>query len=1300
MHTAPRTRACRHLRILFSAALLLGAAGATAQRSQLAGQILKETGVRGGVVLHLGCGNGKLTAALRANERYLVHGLTRDAADVAAARKHIRSLGLYGPVSVEQWSGDRLPFIANSVNLIVAESADGVAEAEMLRVLVPRGVATVKAGAGWRSVVKPWPAEMDEWTHYLHGPSNNAVAQDELIEPVRRYQWLGGARYSRQHDHMSSVSAVVSANGRVFHIFDEAPHASILVPPRWKLIARDAFNGTLLWKRDIATWHEHMWPLKSGPQILARRLVAVGDRVYVTLGIDAPLTALDAATGETLRTYPETDTTEEILCDGDVLILSVAKEGQPLRSDPSRRFRDMTQVKAAVTDSIWTKAPRTVMAVAADTGKVLWQHETPVVSLSLTADATRVLFHDGERIRCLNRADGSEAWSSEPLPVRDPMRSSSGATLVLYKDIVFYSGMVAAEKYTRRSTTMFAISAKDGRSLWKAEHAPCGHMGTPDDILVAGGLVWEGAVASGRDSGVMTGRDPYTGEIKNQFPPNVETHWFHHRCYRAKATDKYLLFSRTGIEFIDHANKDWICHHWVRGACHYGIMPCNGLVYAPQHPCACYIEAKLFGFTALAPPTPGEMPRRDVPDSERLVRGPAFGTAIDPVSVAPGQTWPTFRGNGLRSGSTPTTVSSTALRTSWKTELGGTLSAPVVADGRLFLASTDDHRVHALDLASGRPLWSFTAGGRVDSPPTVWHGHAYFGSLDGHVYCLRASDGVLAWRYRAAPENRRMGAFDQLESVWPVHGSVLIHDGTLYCVAGRSMFLDGGLRFLRLDPATGRKLSETILNDRDPANSENLQQHVSGLNMPVALPDILSSDGKYVYMRSLPLGLDGKRKFVTYVPVKEQTGDDLHLFSPTGFLDDTLWHRTYWIFGRAFASGAGGYHQAGRVKPAGRLLVCNDKTVYGYGRLWQYYRWTTPLEFHLFAADKMADIVRSGYERKPIKKAGKRTGKSRQIPVTRFVHSWSGATPVQVTAMVLTGDTLFAAGPPDLQDEEAVVRAMDDPAVQKRMGKQRAAFEGEHGARLVAVNPADGTMRAAYALDIVPRFDGLIAADSKLYMVTTDGKVLCLGPGRGKPLATARDVTVTARPDDPVLKEETPKADAGEWKPTETHPDFQSLTKANIRRAKSNYVLESGPKTTGLALKQIEPITGRVTFRTTLTARAVAGRQQTGFLVFGNGTADEQLVKCGVRIRMKKGFVMQGRSGKKAKSVTEAVECETDEAIPVAVTVDPEAGTVQAVIKGVALTAQLANAMPAITHVGYAVINAQTEFTPIAIETE
>jgi outer membrane protein assembly factor BamB/ubiquinone/menaquinone biosynthesis C-methylase UbiE len=1079
--------------------------------TQEAKRILDATGIKGGLIVHIGCGNGKLTSSLRANDSYVVHGLDSKPENVAAARKHIKSLGQYGSISVDQCSDDRLPYIDNSVNLVVSEDLGSVSKSEVMRVLVPNGVAYLKSNGRWEKSIKPRPKEIDEWTHYLHDPSNNAVAHDSVIEPPSRYQWLAGPLYSRQHDHMSSVSAVVSANGRLFYIFDEAPRASILIPPEWRLIARDAFNGKLLWKRNIELWHPHLWRLKSGPQLLARRLVANGDRLYVTLGIDAPLSVLDVATGKTIRTYEDTKVTEEILCLDNMLLLSVAGEDQPLRSDPKKRYATLTGMNDDVTNPLWTQAPRTIMAIEPDSGRVIWQQKSELVSLSLAANDQCVLFHDGRKICCLDRQTGQPLWSSEPLPKKENMRSSGGATLVLYDDVVLYSGQVSAEKPRDRVTTMFALSIKDGKTLWQAPHHPGGHMGTPDDILVAGGLVWNGAVAQGRDSGTMTGRDLHTGQIKSEFTPDVETHWFHHRCYRAKATDKYLLFSRTGIEFIDYAAEHWICHHWVRGACSYGIMPCNGLIYAPQHPCACYIESKLSSFTVLAPPSPTMQPRREVPDTERLTRGPAFDQIANRKSqIANPFDWPTFRHDAGRSGAVNTTIQPTGLKRTWSSKLGGKLSTPVVAGGRLFVASADDHSVHTLDAETGEPVWDFTAGGRIDSPPTIWQGRAMFGSADGHVYCLNADDGKLAWRYRAAPEDWRMMAYDQIESLWPVHGSVLVQKGVLYCVAGRSMFVDGGLRMLRLDPATGRKLSETILDDKDPVTKENLQVHIQTLNMPVALPDILSSDGRYVYMKSLPFDLQGKRKYVSYVPVKEQQGDDLHLFCPTGFLDDSLWHRTYWGYGRAWASGAGGYHQAGRLIPAGRPLVYDDKTVYGYGRLWQYYRWSTPLEFNLFAAKKQPEIVKAGVEQKAVKKDGKRVG-SRKIPVTRFMPDWSDDISVQVNSMVLTDNALFVAGPPDVEDEEQSVKTLLDPETQKKLAEQSEAFQGNRGALLVAVSRDGGEKLAAYDLDFVPRFDGLIAANGRLYMSTLSGEVLCLSDTQGRPLSPAKQIVLSAR---------------------------------------------------------------------------------------------------------------------------------------------------------------------------------------------
>jgi len=1060
-------------------------AGAEPGGKALARQILAATGVKGGLIVHVGCGDGRLTAALRANDSYLVHGLDPDAKNVQEARKHIQSLGLYGKVSADRCAGDRLPYVDNLVNLVVSEDPGEVATGEVMRVLAPNGVGYIKRNGKWAKTVKPRPKEIDEWTHYLHDASNNAVAHDSVVGPPRRLQWVGSPRWSRHHDRMASMSALVSTGGRIFYIFDEGPTASIQLPPRWSLIARDAFNGTILWKRPIPSWFPHLWPFKSGHAQLPRRLVAVGDRVYVTLALEAPLTALDAATGETVRTYKGSKNTEEVIASDGVLFLLVneapfkAKEFKPVH-------RGVGQAKSRVARQWpWDEKPRWLMAVQADTGNVLWRKQHPVVPLTLTADRAHVLFHDGQKVVCLNRKSGDELWRSQPVRRRSSITTNFGPTLVAYQDVVLFAG---------GDRSMTALSARTGETLWTAKHHRGGHN-SPEDLLVVNGLVWSGAIASGRDSGIFTGLDLHTGKVKKQFPPDVRTYWFHHRCYRSKATDRYLLPSRTGIEFVDVRSNHWITHHWVRGGCLYGIMPCNGLIYAPPHSCACYLVAKLYGFNALAS---GATTRRAALADGRLERGPAYGPPVEQPSPAPGRDeWPTYRHDAARSGRATTSVPTT-LKRAWQTELGGKLSSVVIAGGKVFVASVDAHTVHALDADSGKTLWSYTAGGRVDSPPTIYRNRVLFGSADGWVYCLRTDDGKLFWRFRAAPEDRRLAAFEQVESVWPVHGSVLVQNDVVHCVVGRSLFLDGGMRLLRLDPKTGRKLSETILDERDPESGKNLQVKVKGLNMPPALPDVLSSDGRYVYMRSQRFDLKGKRtEVVTPTDAADQKGEGAHLFCPTGFLDGSWFHRSYFLFGKTPLSGAGGYFRAGRFAPAGRILVLDDSSVYGYGRKPQYFKWTTPLEYHLFATDKEPKITRMPARRPPAKAAKPQPKKKRRRRVaraaaTRLAYHWSQAAPLHVRAMVLADKTLFIAGPPDVLDEEKVFDRHGDAGIRAKLVEQRAALEGRRGALLWAVSVSDGKKLAEYKLQSPPAWDGMAAARGRLFLSTIDGKVLCL----------------------------------------------------------------------------------------------------------------------------------------------------------------------------------------------------------------
>jgi outer membrane protein assembly factor BamB len=906
--------------------------------------VVAESKVAGGFFVHLGATDGNLTSQLQSHGEVYVQGLTRDANLVEPARQAIWNHGVYGKVSFDRLDGDKLPYVDNFVNLLVVEDVSGVSDDELQRVMVPNGVMMVQRDGKWSRIVKPRPSNIDEWTHYLHDASGNAVAHDEVVGPPRHLQWVGTPRWSRHHDRMASMSACVSAGGRMFYIMDEGSRISIQLPPRWKLIARDAFNGTILWKRDIEKWQNHLWPLKSGPTQLSRRLVSVGDTVYATLGIEDPMVAIDATTGKTLRTFEGSGATEEIIAQGDKVFVVVRKG--PAELSDYAPIHGRTGDQAEARNMFWNEEPRVLMAYDATTGKQLWAKQTKVSPLTLAADGGNLYFHDGEKLVSLNQQSGNVAWSTEPVTRRQAFTFNFGPRLVVYQDTVLYSG---------GDGKMLGVDSKSGKQLWESTFPNSGYQ-SPQDLMVVNGLVWCAPTTSGKDTGIFTGRDPRTGEVKKEFPPDIDTYWFHHRCYIAKATDKFIIPSRTGVEFVDPDKGHWDIHHWVRGGCLYGVMPCNGLTYTPPHDCACYPEAKIYGFNALAPaaatrPKPGR-----VSEEGRLEKGPAFGVALQSPPESGNDDWPTFRHDPGRSGTTTKAVAPN-VQSKWNIDLGGQLSAPVIASGLVYVARVDTHSVHAIDEASGKEKWKYIAGAPIDSPPTYHRGRLVFGCNDGWIYCLTADEGKLVWRYRAAPMDVRTGAYEQIESLWPVSGSVLIQNDIVYAVAGRSIFLDGGLRMLRLDVASGKKISETIMDETNPETGNNMQEKVMTLQMPVGLADILSSDGKHVFMKSQKFTLDGKRieigpnsgGFVEQV--SKQRGEDAHIFAPMGFLDDTWFHRSYWVLGQSFAGGHGGYYQAGRFAPSGRLLVNGNGYVFGYGRKPEYFRWTTTLEHQLYAAD-------------------------------------------------------------------------------------------------------------------------------------------------------------------------------------------------------------------------------------------------------------------------------------------------------------------------------------------------------------
>ena len=406
------------------------------------------------------------------------------------------------------------------------------------------------------------------------------------------------------------------------------------------------------------------------------------------------------------------------------------------------------------------------------------------------------------------------------------------------------------------------------------------------------------------------------------------------------------------------------------------------------------------------------------------------------------------------------------------------------------MAEKDAHAVRCLDAGTGKTLWRFIAGGRVDSSPTVYDGHVLFGCRDGSVICLRATDGALVWRFRAAPSDRHIVAYEQVESLWPVQGSILVQDGLAYFAAGRSSFLDGGIVVYALDARTGAVRHSHVLEGPWPDIKKDADRPFA---MEGALPDLFVTGAKgNLYMMRIKYNAALERQPARREsPLGELDMGENHLAATGGFLDDSGYDRIFWMYSQRWP----GFYLAQHSPKAGQLVCFDDATTYAVKYFYRRHQWSPKF----FPGDKGYLLFADDNDNQPgFLKKGKDAGMLQWLPKeaakdrhrrggqgvekgTGFVRhapeKWQTMIPVRVRAMVLAGDYLIVAGPPDAIPS-------DDPL---------AAFEGRAGGVLQVFSASDGKQVASTKLSAPPAFDGMSAAGGRLYMATHDGKVICFG---------------------------------------------------------------------------------------------------------------------------------------------------------------------------------------------------------------
>lgn len=761
--------------------------------------LAEQAGFRRGLCAVLGAGDGSLPLALAEENDWLVHVREPDSSKVASLRRLADDAGL--PIQrliAEEGSWKPLPYADNTIDFLVHRSGDGdgsgsIDASEILRVLRPEGIALVRGdvdpakaggiavtpvefeGKAWTRIVKPVPEGLDEWSHWEKAPDNNPVSTDVRIKAPYMTQFMAKPWY------IGMPAVTTAAGGRTFLAMGHIAHHEREWDMLNRLVARNGYNGTILWERDLP------------PDYLVHRsaFIATKDTFHMINGDHCLL--LDARTGEekgALRIpgFPG-DWKWMAMVDGVLYVLAGAPGDGVELVKGNRELGGWSW--ADLSKGYYGKHPHgfgdAIAAWDLEARKVLWIHreDSLIDSRGLAIrDDSFFLYCPEKYFRCLDRTTGEELWRNEEKLTLE-MIEEPGKGLTSTPGWRTQSMVVATPKSLviqgQTRMNVIGISSENGEFLWQKRKV----TNNPNAIYVDGKVVLG---VGERGSHIVI--DPVTGTVEDNL------NFFKRACTRLTASTDSFFVRGEGMTRFDRASKNVQIDGAVRPACNDGVIPAHGLLYLGPWACDCNLS--LIGNVART--SAGNFSFDNAATSrERLEREEDPDPAA-PLEVTP-EDWPTHRGDARRSGGSPVAVGRNA-RVLWHHEpVHAHVPTDATAAGELVFVGGEDGKVRALDTASGEPRWTFATAGAVKYPPTLAGGRAFFGSGDGHAYCLEAVTGRLLWKFRAAPVERHIMVYGTMSSTWPVNTGILVEGGRAFFGAG--IVDHDGTCVCALDAATG-----------------------------------------------------------------------------------------------------------------------------------------------------------------------------------------------------------------------------------------------------------------------------------------------------------------------------------------------------------------------------------------------------------------------------------------------------------------------------------------------------------------
>ena len=600
----------------------------TGLHRQAAEAVLRAAGTTKGYCLILGSGDGRLAYEIARQSNLQVIGLEENPQAVARARKKFLAAGIYGKrISIHEGKPDYLRYPRLCANLIVADRLLKKGElvatrpSEALPILHPfRGTTFLTfpeekspTPADKGSARKPSPATLlvgvaergavegaGQWTHQYADPGNTACSDDPLPTANLEVQWFGQPGPRGMVDRHNRTSAPLFMNGRLF------------VSGMNRLYGVDAYNGTVLWEKDLPG-SVRMSVLKN-----SGNMALVSDRLYVAA--ENRCHAFDPQTGEqrTVFSIPPADAEKGaewgyIACVGSVLL------GSASRPDPSWKIQNHGSWERGYLDFTPVVCSDSVFALDRHTGAVLWR-QIPrtgvIINPAIAADGRHVYYLESgdpqtrqvangrvtvaalvgkdSALVCLDLETGREIWH-KPVDLRGLQHN---VYLYCADQTLLVAGSQNVEK--KLHFALLALDASSGEILWRTTTPPFpgdiggGHGEQDQHPAIVNGIIYTDSLAYQLRTGTQV--------PGWKAPKRVG-------CATISASARDIFYRGQNPSRAEIATGEEISLTSVtRPGCWISIIPAGGLVLLPEASSGCTCAYSIQTSLALSPKQTVEKP--------------------------------------------------------------------------------------------------------------------------------------------------------------------------------------------------------------------------------------------------------------------------------------------------------------------------------------------------------------------------------------------------------------------------------------------------------------------------------------------------------------------------------------------------------------------------------------------------------------------------------------------------------------------------------------------------------------------